>query len=307
MSSPLTPSGQQVKLVHGGQVATIVEVGAALRSYRVGGEEVLGFGLHEMSSSGRGQPLIPWPNRLAGGSYDFAGTAHHLPLTEPDRGNAIHGLVRWANWAVAEQGHRHVVMAHRLHPQPGYPFVLDLRLRYGIGDDGLTVELTATNRGDGPCPFGAGFHPYLRIGDGGIDRLVLEAPAAAWYQADLQGIPTARRAVEGTPYDLRHPKPIGDLRLDTAFTDTGGPPAVVELTDPDCGRHLRLWMGPGYGYYMLFTGDAVADAGRRRHGLAVEPMTCAPNAFRTGDGLWTLEPGEARQASWGITPIGFDR
>ena len=30
-------------------------------------------------------------------------------------------------------------------------------------------------------------------------------------------------------------------------------------------------------------------------------MTCAPNAFSSGDGLVLLEPGESHVAAWGIT------
>jgi aldose 1-epimerase len=51
---------------------------------------------------------------------------------------------------------------------------------------------------------------------------------------------------------------------------------------------------------MVFTGDPLPDVARRS--LAVEPMTCAPNAFRTGEGLLTLEPGASFTAEWGIEP-----
>jgi aldose 1-epimerase len=305
MPPPLAPSGQQIELAHGTQRATVVEVGAALRTYMIGDEHIVdGFGIDEMSPAGRGQPLVPWPNRLAGGRYDFAGVTNQLPLSEPERGNAIHGLVRFANWSVSERAPAHVVMAHRLHPQPGYPFLLDLRLGYRLDDAGLSVELTVTNRGDRACPFGAGAHPYLRIGEGGIDRLVLRAPAGTYYEGDERGIPTGRRAVAGTPYDFREGRTIGDAHLDTAFTDAGSRPAVVELAEPGSGRRVQLWMGPEYGYYMLFTGDSL-PAPRRRQGLAIEPMTCAPNAFRTGDGLWTVDPGTTLRAAWGISPVGF--
>jgi aldose 1-epimerase len=302
------PSGQQVELVHGDQWAVVTEVGAAIRVYRVAGEDVLdGFGLDEMSSAGRGQTLIPWPNRLAGGSYRFEGETYQLPLTEPAKHNAIHGLVRFANWTVAEQGSGHVVMAHRLHPQPGYPFVLDLRVTYQLGDGGLVVHLVATNRGVGPCPFGAGAHPYLRIGGGGIDALTLRAPGATWCPVDGEGIPVGRRPVDATANDFRTPRPIGDTRLDTAFTDLARDDdghAVIDLADPEGARRVTLWLDDAYHYYMLFTGDSITDA-RRRRSLAVEPMTCAPDAFRSGDGLRILAPGAAFEATWGVTTTGF--
>jgi aldose 1-epimerase len=31
-------------------------------------------------------------------------------------------------------------------------------------------------------------------------------------------------------------------------------------------------------------------------------MTCAPNAFRTGDGLLTLAPGQTHTATWELRP-----
>ena len=88
----------------------MVEVGGALRSYVASGHELLdGYGAQERCTAARGQSLIPWPNRLRDGRYSFDGEEHQLPLTEPAKHNAIHGLVRWANWsaAVAGGGPRH--------------------------------------------------------------------------------------------------------------------------------------------------------------------------------------------------------
>ena len=131
----------------------IVEVGGGLRSYSAGGRELLdGYGADEMCASGRGQVLLPWPNRLEDGSYEFEGRRHRLPLTEPDTRTAIHGLVRWASWRVAEHEAHRVVMEHVLHPQPGYPFSLRLGIEYALSEDGLRVRTTATNTGAGALP-----------------------------------------------------------------------------------------------------------------------------------------------------------
>lgn len=302
----LPPSGRQVTIAHGRQQAVIVEVGAALRRYAVDGDDIVdGFAADEMSTGGRGQVLAPWPNRLDGGSYDFDGRVLQLPLSEPHAGNAIHGLVRFANWEVAESGSAHAVMTHRLHPQPGYPFLLDLRVAYALDAAGLTVVVEATNRGPDRCPFGAGAHPYVRVGERGVDPLTLRSPAASWYRSDGRGIPVERCRCEGTPNDFREPRAIGAARLDTAFTDlqrgTDGR-AVVELAAPDGGRRVQVWMDPSFTHLMLFTGDTLAGDARRRS-LAVEPMSCAPNAFRTGDGLRVLAPGETFRGRWGIVPF----
>jgi aldose 1-epimerase len=69
------------------------------------------------------------------------------------------------------------------------------------------------------------------------------------------------------------------------------------VTRPD-GRILTVWLGPAYRYVELFTGDTLPDPARRRRGLGVEPMTAAPNAFVTGDGLQVLAPGETATATW---------
>ena len=308
-TTPLFPSGQQVEITHGHHRATIVEVGGGIRSLTVGGEPVLdGYGPDQMCSSARGQALVPWPNRLADGQYDIDGEHLQVPLTEPEKHNAIHGLVRFANWAVGEQGPGRVVMTYRLHPQPGYPFVLDVSLDYTLGDDGLAVECRATNRGDRPCPVGAGAHPYLRLGTGGVSPLVLRSPGATFYTSDARQIPTGRRSVEGTPNDFRDARPIGSTVLDTGFTDLDRGKdgrAVVELAEPEGARRLRLWLDESYPYLMLYTGDTLPDPERRRQSLGIEPMTCAPNAFRSGDGLRVLAPGETMAATWGITTVGF--
>src|SRR4051794_35219444 len=137
---PRPPSCRQYELVHGDQRAVVVEVGAGLRLYEVVDGPLLdGYGENEMCSSGRGQVLIPWPNRIAGGTYEFDGAKHELPLTEPTAGNAIHGLVRWRQWRARDQEANRVVMEHILNPQPGYPFTLELTIEYVLADDGLSV------------------------------------------------------------------------------------------------------------------------------------------------------------------------
>jgi aldose 1-epimerase len=216
----IAPSGEQITLALKDQQAVIVEVGGGLRSYSAGGRELVdGYGAHEMSSSGRGQVLIPWPNRLEGGSYEFDDKHYQLPLNEPERRNAIHGLVRWATWSVAEREAHRVVMRHVLYPQPGYPFLLRTSIEYELSDRGLRVKTTTTNLGSEKCPFGYGAHPYLTLGTATIDRLFLTLPAGTVLQSDQRGLPIGSKAVDGSGYDFRQSRPIGSTVLDHAFTD----------------------------------------------------------------------------------------
>src|SRR5262245_30356800 len=298
----IAPSGAQTEIAANGQRAIVVEVGGGLRAYSVGGREFLdGYGEDEVCSSSRGQVLIPWPNRLQNGNYEFDGRRYQLPLNEPERHNAIHGLVRWAAWrAVARKPHQ-VLMEHILYPQPGYPFSLRLGIEYTLSASGLCVRTTATNVGAGPCPYGSGAHPYLTLGTATIDRLELHVPGRTVLRSDERGIPIGREAVEGTEFNFRRARPIGATTLDHAFTDLDRDAnfiAWVTLRDPDQGTRVSLWVDKNYPYVMVFSGDPLPDVQRRS--LAVEPMTCPPNAFRTGIGLISLEPGSEVVTTWGI-------
>ena len=280
--TPLPPSGEQFELVFGDQRATVVEVGGGLRTYAMGDRDALdGYDADTMCAAARGQVLMPWPNRVTDGRYSFAGSEQQLPITEVSSNTAIHGLVRWSTWTADRAGAERVVMRHRLMPQPGYPFALDLSVAYALADDGLTVTSSATNIGDGHCPFGAGFHPYLAPRSTTIDDAVLRVPAR-------------------DPGDFLAAAPVGGTVLDTCFTGLerdGDGRARVEFSD------TVLWVDEAFGYLMVFTGDTLGPDERRR-GLAVEPMTCAPDAFNTGDGLLVLEPGATWTGAWGIVPGG---
>jgi aldose 1-epimerase len=296
------PSGEQIEIAAGDQRAVVVEVGGGLRAYRAGDREILdGYAADEMCTSGRGQVLLPWPNRIQDGSYEFDGRRHQLPLTEPEHRNAIHGLVRWASWRTAEREPDRVAIEHMLHPHPGYPFSLALRIEYALSGEGLSVRTVATNVGAEPCPYGAGAHPYLTVGTETIDGVVLRVPALEVMHTGERGIPVDSGPVEGSEYDFRDARPIGATMLDNAFTALERGPdglARVTLEDPERGVGLTLWADASYRYVMVFTGDPLPDVNRRS--LAVEPMTCPPNAFRTGQDLIRLEPGASHTAAWGL-------
>jgi aldose 1-epimerase len=299
---PRPPSGEQIEIALGDQAATVVEVGGGLRTYAAAGRELLdGYAADEMSSAGRGQVLLPWPNRIRDGSYEFDGQRHQLPINDVPERDAIHGLVRWTAWSVSEREPHRVVMHQDVHPQPGYPFSLDVDIEYLLSGDGLRVRTRATNVGAEPCPYGCGAHPYLKLGTQKVDALTLRAPGRTVLLSDERGIPIGSDAVEGTEYDFRRPRPIGATRLDNAFTglarDADGL-ARVSLSDPDGGGGVTLWVDDAHPYLMLFTGDSLPEVDRRS--LAVEPMTCPPNAFRTGESLIRLEPGRSFTSTWGI-------
>jgi aldose 1-epimerase len=300
------PSGRQHTIVHGADHAVVVEVGGGLRSYVADGRELLdGYAEDTMATSARGQTLIPWPNRLRDGRYAWDGTTHQAPLNEPEKGNAIHGFLRFASWTCLGQTSSRVDLAHVLHPLPGYPFTLAIRISYRLGPNGLAVTTTARNVGTQDLPYATGQHPYLAAPTGLVDDCILQAPGATYLPTDDRGIPTGREPVQGSAYDFRAAAVMGTVQLDLAFTDLERDrdgKAWVRLTGPN-GKGAAIWVDRSYPHLELFTGDTVPEADRRRRGLGVEPMTAPPNAFQSGIDVQRLEPGQKASASWGVQAL----
>ncbi len=294
------PSGEQHVLTNGDWELTVVEVGGGIRTLRHRGHDIVdGYAADAMCSGGRGQPLIPWPNRVADGRYTFDGRALELALSDRAKGNAIHGLTRWAHWRLDTRSDAHLTLRHDLDPQQGYQIALALAIEYRYAPEGLTVSLTAKNVGATHLPVGAGFHPYFTLGAPTIDGAVLTVPAEAQLELDARGLPTGTRPVAGE-FDFRAGRAIGALVLDHAFTalhrDADGR-AHITLADGD--RKTTVWLDGQMTHVQLFSGDTLA-ANVRRKGLAIEPMSCAPNAFADGQAR-ILEVGEAWTCRWGVT------
>ena len=301
------PSGVQYRISQGEQEVMLTEVGAALRAYTVGGRQVLdGYREDEVCTGARGQQLIPWPNRIRDGRYPWNGTEQQLDLSEPEKHGAIHGLTRWTNWEVPEQRPDRITFRHVLHACQGWTGVLDCRLEYQLDGTGLTVTTTATNIGTQACPYGNGAHPYLSVDTPVIDPASVTVPGAVYLPVDDAGIPTGHRPVEGTPYDLRMAQTLGDRHIDVAYTELDRGPdgrARVRLAAPEGGPAVELWVDESFPFLEIFTGDTLPQQDRHRTGLGVEPMTCAPDAFNSGEGLIVLEPGQSHTGSWGIDPF----
>lgn len=306
--TPASPTGAQWVIAHGHQEAVVTEIGATLRSYTVDGRDVVqGFGPEEWSHSGRGQVLAPWPNRLRDGRFEWRGVRAQAALDEPSLGNAIHGLVRWLRWQLEADAQNVVTLRCPLRPSPGYPWSLDLEIEYRLRRDGLVVTTSAANPGAQAVPLGLGFHPYLTAGGESIDAAYLRLPATRHLVVDDRSIPTGdERTVSGTELDFTDARAIGTSRLDTAFThlERGADGrARASLSDPESGHGVELWVDDRFRYLMCYTGDTIEDERLRRTAVAIEPMTCPPDALRSGKDLVVLEPGDSWDASWGLLPF----
>lgn len=296
---PALPTGVQYDISAGGYRAVITELGATLRSLSSNCADLIcGFGAAETISSGRGQQLIPWPNRIRDGRYRIDDVDYQLALSEPDRHNAMHGLVRWTGWRLVSHEPSSVTLQHTVFPQKGWPTVLESMISYRLSSDGLQVDVQARNLGDHRVPFGYGAHPFLTAGESSVDELSLTLPADRYLQVDDRMLPTELVEVDER-YDFREQKPVAGLDLDTAYSDLHRDDQGRWRVSIACGsRRTSLWADERHRWAQVFTGG-----GDRTTGLAVEPMTCGPDAFNPGpttEGVVSLEPGQSYQGHWGI-------
>jgi aldose 1-epimerase len=303
-----SPSGAQWEITSGDQSAVVVEVGGGLRAYTVAGEPILdGYGPDEMCPGSAGQVLVPWPNRIRDGKFTFGGDAQQLALSEPAHHNAIHGLARWVPWRrVDPVSADRITVECDLAPQTGYPWQLRLRTTYSLGADGLRVDHEAVNVGGAAAPFGLGVHPYLLISGATVDDLVLNLPAHSRLLLDSRLLPIGAAKVAGGSFDFTEPRRIGDARLDTTFGDVVHDEdglATARIATADGGRARELWADAAFPWLQVFTGDTL-HGDRLRRSVAIEPMTCPPDAFRSGRDVVTIEPQASWRGSWGIRAQG---
>ncbi|MCT1368101.1 aldose 1-epimerase family protein [Kocuria sp. HSID16901] len=295
-----------------GFTAAIAEVGASLVSL----EGPSGSLVRTTPPGGpregcNGAILAPWPNRIRDGNYTFGGRTHQLPLTEPERHNAAHGLALWERWNVVEKSSDAVTLSLDLVPQPGYPFEVRLKARYELAEGGLEWSVEATNEGAEPAPYAVAGHPYL-VADGGdcltpeaLDTWSLKIPAEEYLEVDPERLlPMEVRTVHGTEFDLRDGRLMGQQRFDHAFgaiARPGGGSFRCELTT-NSGHGVFLECGPAIHWIQVYTDDQPEGVPGRR-AVAVEPMTAPADAFRSGCNLTILEPGDSHRAWWRIGPI----
>jgi aldose 1-epimerase len=299
------PTGEQFRLTRstplGLAEAVIVEVAASIREFRIGTVELTEpYGEFSLPPFADGIVLVPWPNRIEDGVWELDGARQQLDITEPDKHNAIHGLLRFAPYLVVERAEGSVTLGATIFPQHGYPFLLGTSVRHELTDDGMTVTHRITNQSDLPAPVAIGTHPFFQIGDVPTEDLTLTVHAGTRFPVDERLNPSSEIAVDGTDYDLRAGRRVADINLDDAFGDVKPVNQVTaELTAPD-GRSVALWQDENFPYVQIFTTRRFPRGTGFVTAIAMEPMTAPANAFNSGQSLKWLNPGETWQAAWGI-------
>jgi aldose 1-epimerase len=290
MIKTVTPD-TEITITFGDQRAVLSPWGASLRRYfqvDAGGREidiVWGYSGGSQKKGGQGDVLIPFPGRIAEGRYSFDGEAFQLERNDKEGPNAIHGFVRMLPWQVSRAGANCVLFDIGLEAErygsKGYPFSLAIQVAYGLDGKGLSCSFEVHNIGTRPAPVGVGFHPYFTVGTALVDEKL---------------VPTGKiLPAAGTEWDYREVRRIGDKRFNHCYVqldrDAEGL-ATASLRHAGSGRVIDVTMDRSFSAIVVYTGDAIADAPRRA--FAIEPMTCASDAFNHPDwGLKRLPPGES--------------
>lgn len=292
----------------GGYRAVVLGLGAAVRELTHQGRPlVVGFAADEEMPNFRGAFVAPWPNRIADGRYSFDGSDYALPINEPERGAALHGLVFDRAWTLVEHTASAVTLACTIQPTDAYPFELSIEAGFSVDEHGFRTEVAAANTGDRRAPYGVCPHPYLLGGPSPLDEWVLELPASTVLTVTPDRLlPVAKEPVDGTPFDFRSAHTIGDVQIDHAFTDLirdEAGRATVRVTDPASGTGTAMVWDDTCPWVQIHTADLPKKPESTRLGLAVEPMTCPPDAYNTGEDLVVLEPGASHHTGWTISAL----
>lgn len=306
MSAPSEETtGEQFEITSDHGRAVITEVGAGLRAFEWHDVPYLETFPADAPKPplGAGSVLIPWPNRVAGATWQFDGKPQHLDMTEPDRGNAIHGLTRHQSWRAVLRETARITLATDVDTQPGWPVPLHVAITYSLTGGGLAIEHSVRNVGDQPVPFGVGCHPYPRAGRSARDDCTLQLAAHTVLPLDPTTMVPSGPAtdVADTVADFRTPKVLAGVQLDTPFGDCRPEDDGLvhhRLRGPDGG--VEVWADPAFRWVQVFTPDEFPGAGKV---VAIEPMTCPPDALNSGVDLITLAPGENWSGRWGIRPL----
>jgi aldose 1-epimerase len=256
-----------------------------------------------IASSFKGSNLFPFPNRIKGGKYEFGGVTYQLDINFPAENNAIHGLIFNKEFKIIEKRDddkccKLVVVYKPALKHEGYPFEYSLEVTYQWKEKvGFECISRITNTSQEEIPVGIGWHPYFKADADTINELHLQFPALTVLDVDSKLIPTGN----SKPYSVFNQlKQISDTSLDHCFTlNTEDSPIEILIQNPKTGFGYKIRQETGkrrFNYLQVYTPPT-------RKSIAIEPMTCIPDAFNNKIGLVTLNPGKSTYTTWGVSNL----
>lgn len=242
-----------------------------------------------------GKILAPWPNRIKDGKYTFNKKDYQLPINEVSKNNSLHGLVANCLWEITFQNQSKVILQNLLTQPEIYPGKLQLQVTYEIIESGVEIAVLSENIGDIPAPYGVSIHTYIVAGASvKNNELFLQIPADQFLEVDAERLlPIKLQPVTGSNFDFINSKKISDLFIDHAFKYSSNYPRSISLLNAE-GQGIEMIFDDQSKWIQIHTADRDLRADSRM-AVAIEPMTCPPDAFNSGIDLIVLEPGKKHE------------
>lgn len=244
--------------------------------------------------------LLPFPNRLKGGRYQFEGKTYQFPINDTNCQNALHGFIYNDSMLVENIdctiSYGQIGLKYDYRGDLAYyPFPFRLEIIYQLFFNELKCITIVKNTGTTPLPIGLGFHPYFQF-PSKVDDVHLQLPPCERIEVDERMIPTGKKLPCS---NFLERKPIGGTSFDTCFQAlpsngiANSKTYNIHLYNPKSNCRLQYYQETVFPYFQIFTPD-------HRKSIAIEPMTCNVNAFKNGEGLIVLQPNEDWGGSFGL-------
>lgn len=247
----------------------------------------------------RGVPLFPFPNRLEDGTYEFAGRSYQFPVNEKSTNTNLHGFMN--QLALSAQIHKHQQNGGAIHSRyhyngelPYYPFPATINIDYILKNPAeFQLEYTVNNVGSATMPLGIGWHPYFRLDDN-LSDVEMRLPTVQRVLVNDRMLPTGELVDFD---DFAEYARIGATTFDDCFFAQGETEEhTVSLWSEKASCGLEIWQEKALEYIQIYIPPD-------RKSIAIEPMSCSVNAFRSGDGLIQLAPGASVKRTFGVRLI----
>jgi aldose 1-epimerase len=225
-------------------------------------------------------PLVPFVNRVRGGSFSFRGRTVSLAPNMTGDPSPLHGQ-GWLNpWTVEQSDGASALLSYR-HEPGEWPWAYEARQEFRIEESVLSVALICRNISDEPMPCGLGQHPYFPC----TAQTRMETNVTHAWTIDEQVLPVEKVPANGR-YDLSD-RPICGRDLDNGI---GGWSGRVLMNDPDWPFELELSSSQAR-FFQIFSPAAGGF-------FVAEPVSHANAALNAPEAEWfelgiqLLDPGE---------------
>lgn len=266
-------------------ISILPQLGGMLNTYALNGKNVIDgislnkSGIKQYLAAYHSAFLCPFPNRIADGKFQFEGKLHQLKCNETANNSALHGFIADKIFSIKnidtnEQEAIIVLLYIYKGDLAGFPYPFEVELEYKLELSGkLTCSSKISNTGKTSLPFGLGWHHYFTLGEP-INTLHLSFATKHQIEFNERLLPTGQNVDCEQIKGLIQNKNYDDcFALNDSKISLESSSHLLEIeVEPSIFPYLQVYTPP------------------HRKSIAIEPMTCIPDAFNNRIGLGVLEP-----------------